>query len=496
MIFNSFSFIYFFFIVLTILGLERLFSKNVILRNLTLLLASYFFYGSFNWWFLILLIYITLLNYFAGVLIHKRKYPPSLSIYNLQSEVVPSRWRFRGSSKTIVGITIVLSLLPLIFFKYTLFFIKSFSSLLSFELNTEFIEGLLLPVGISFFTFQALSYVIDLYRGKVEYCKSLLNFALFVSFFPTILSGPIEKARELLPQIKKYCFPSGDDLLQGFCIFIWGLFKKIVIADRLANYVDWAYESNQYESGSTLAVAAVFYSIQIYCDFSGYSDMALGVAKALGFNITKNFRQPYLSRTIKEFWRKWHIALTTWFTEYVYFSLGGSRVSAKWKWIRNISLVFVLSGIWHGAAWSFLIWGGLHAVYYLGEYYLGFQKQDFKWNIWNSTIGGVIVFFLVTIAWIFFRVTNLNETWHIIVKIFSDWSVPFSMGASSFTFAVTIVCLIIFIIYEFVVRLGLLSFDTKFNGRNLTYNIIFSIPLLIMIGLCSRSADTFVYFQF
>lgn len=443
-------------------------------RNIILLCASYFFYGYFNLGFTLILAFVTVVNYISGNLLFK-------------DDV---------SRKRIVLICTVLSLLPLIFYKYAIFLCKTLSGLLSIELKFELLDGLLLPVGISFFTFQALSYTIDIYRGKITEKPNLIDFALFVAFFPTILSGPIEKARNLLPQIKRYFLPSLENILQGTCIFIWGLFKKTVVADRLANYVDWVYDSADYVSGSTLAIAALFYSIQIYCDFSGYSDMALGVAKSLGFNITKNFRQPYFSKNIKEFWRKWHIALTSWFTEYVYFSLGGNRVKYKIQWIFNISVIFILSGIWHGAAWNFLIWGILHTVYYLCEYFTGLQKKDVIFSSIWGIIYSIIVFILITVAWIFFRIDTFNQAVRIIGKIFVDFIGPISIGASAFTFGTTILMLIIFIGLELCVKRKLIWYDVTEYESRMKYNLIFIIPMLLLICLCGISSDNFVYFQF
>lgn len=473
MFFNSFIFVGFLLLVLTVLFLERLCCKNVMLRNVTLLAASYYFYAYFNFGFTLILVFVTLVNYIGGKMLFNDRLKHRMQI---------------------VAVCTFLSLLPLVFFKYSLLLCKTFSALLNYELNVELLDGLLLPVGISFFTFQALSYTIDVYRDKIKEPASAIDFFLFVSFFPTIMSGPIEKARNLLPQIKKYNFPTIDNIAQGGCIFVWGLFKKIVVADRLAYYVDWAYGSAEYRSGITLAVAAVFYSIQIYCDFSGYSDMALGVAKSLGFNVTKNFRQPYFSHTFKEFWRKWHIALTSWFTEYVYFSLGGSRVKHKMRWVFNISTIFLLSGIWHGAAWSFLIWGALHAVYYLCEHFLGLQSDKIKWNKFTSVISGIIVFTLVTLAWIFFRLDFENATF-VIGRILTDCG-RFSMGASSFTFASTILMLVIFIIYELMARRRIVWFDVEDYDHNLKANLIGIIPLLVLMGMFGMSSDNFVYFQF
>lgn len=474
MFFNSFAFIGFFIAVLLLLFVGRLFGKNVIVRNVTLLAVSYFFYGYFNVGFTLILLFVTLVNYVAGAMLMsgaKRR-------------------------KTIVAVCVALSLLPLAFYKYALFLLKSFSTMLSLELNFHLLESLMLPVGISFFTFQALSYTIDIYRGKIKEKATLLDFALFVSFFPTILSGPIEKARNLLPQIRSYFFPSFEEIMQGFAIFIWGMFKKIVVADRLAYYVDWAYGSAEYVSGSTLACAAIFYSIQIYCDFSGYSDMALGVAKALGFDITKNFRQPYFSRTFKDFWRKWHISLTSWFTEYVYFSLGGNRVKHKIRWIFNISMIFILSGIWHGAAWNFLVWGLLHALYYLCEHFLGLQKKDIRWTAMSSFFSGVIVFALVTIAWVFFRLNTFDEAVYVLQKIVTDGTGHFSMGASTFTFVSTVSMLLVFVFYELAIRWGFICFDVAGYELKLIRNSGLIVPLLILLGMFGVSSNSFVYFQF
>lgn len=474
MFFNSFNFLGFLIAVLLLLFAGRLFGKNIIVRNVTLLAASYFFYGYFNVDFTLILLFVTVVNYLAGTMLlsgAKRR-------------------------KTIVAVCTALSLMPLVFYKYAFFLCESFRSLLSLDLNFRLLESLILPVGISFFTFQALTYTIDVYRGKIVEKTTFWDFALFVSFFPTILSGPIEKARNLLPQIKRYFLPKTDDIIQGASIFVWGLFKKMVVADRLAKYVDWAYGSSEYVSGATLAVAAIFYSIQIYCDFSGYSDMALGVAKMLGFNVTKNFRQPYFSRTIKDFWRKWHISLTLWFTEYVYFSLGGSRVKSKLRWIFNISTIFILSGIWHGAAYNFLIWGGIHAVCYLCEHFLGLQKKEIRWNWFTSAISGTVVFVIVTIAWIFFKVETFDKAVFIVEKIFVDFSGRFSMGASSFTFVSTLLMLIIFICYELGVRKGIVLYDVDNYESKLVRNVYSLIPMLILLGMFGVSSDNFVYFQF
>lgn len=476
MLFNSLQFVAFLALVVSTSLIAGKFYKNATLRNIILLCASYYFYGSFNIGFTLILAFVTIINFFAGNF-----------LINFNGK--------QSTAKTVVAIASIASLAPLIFYKYALFLCQSISSIFVLDFNFELLESLALPIGISFFTFQALSFTIDAYRKKITEKANILNFALFVAFFPTILSGPIEKARNLLPQIKKFFLPNIYDISQGGAIFIWGLFKKMVVADRLAEYVDWAYDTSQYASGATLALAAIFYSIQIYCDFSGYSDMALGVAKTLGFNITKNFRQPYFAKSFKEFWHKWHISLTSWFTEYVYFSLGGSRVNNKLRWILNISTIFLLSGIWHGAAWNFLIWGALHAIFYLLEYTLGLQSKQRRLSKISSLLGNIYVFFFVTIAWIFFRVPSFENATLIIQKIFSNPISNISFGASSFSFAATIAMLAIFTLYEWLIRVKFLSFDiAKYPPT--CRNILSVVLLLLLSALFGITSSNFVYFQF
>ena len=473
MLFNSFNFIVFFFCVLLLLIIEQYTTKRVVVRNALLLVASYIFYGWFNIGFLTILLYVTLVNYATGALLSK-------TILH---------------HKAVLGAGVVLSLLPLLFYKYSAFIVSNIQLLINGTSDTEFLSGWIMPIGISFFTFQALSYSIDIYRGKITTRYSLPEFMLFVAFFPTILSGPIEKARNLLPQIKSYKPIALNNFMEGAMTFIWGLFKKIVIADRLCTYVDWAYSTADYQSGATLAFAAILYSIQIYCDFSGYSDMAWGVAKALGFDVTRNFRFPYFATTIKEFWRRWHISLTSWFTEYVYFSLGGNRVRLKARWVFNISMVFLLSGIWHGASWNFLLWGCLHAVYYLIEYACGIHRKEYKQPRYLQLPMNILVFVLVTIAWIFFRIEDFSSATYVIGKIFTDIASPIAMGASTFTFACNMLMIMFFVLFDWLLykRIGL---KEEKIGEPTFVNIIWTVALLVMITMFSVSADNFVYFQF
>lgn len=471
MLFNSFNFVYFFAIVCFI---TLLINRTRVLwgRNICLLLASYYFYGSFNILFLIILLYITLITYLGGLCFDKTNH-----------------------KKALTGWVVFLSLVPLATFKYSAFILYDILNL-PIGFGRVWIDKLILPVGISFFTFQALTYTLDLYRGKIDNCRNIIDYGLFVSFFPTILSGPIEKARLLLPQIKSFRTISINDLWTGTRIFIWGLFKKIVIADRLAAYVDWTYSNLDYVNGSTLALAAVYYSIQIYCDFSGYSDMAIGVARCLGFNLTNNFEFPYFSTSIKGFWKKWHISLTSWFTEYVYFSLGGNRVKLKVQWIFNISIVFLLSGIWHGASWNFLFWGTLHAIFYLIEYALGLQKKNFDFKYWSiKLIAGIVVFACVTLAWIFFRIDNMPEAYNVVHKIIQMDTFQILMGASSFTFILNILLVTFFIGCELLLYRNQ-AHKRYLIAKNPMINTAWMVILLLTLAMCGVTSDKFVYFQF
>lgn len=412
------------------------------IRNIILLLASYYFYANLQPWFVILLLYTTTVNYICGLWI--------------ASEQQKGR-----SGKNATATAIILSTGILVFFKYV-YLIK---------------PSILLPVGISFFTFQALTYTIDIYRKKIEAEKSILHVALFIAFFPTLLSGPIERARNLLPQLKKTTPMSWENLIEGGQIFIWGLFKKVVIADRLAEYVNLIYSNPEAHNGSTLAIAAVFYSFQIYCDFSGYANMAIGSGRILGFQLMKNFDLPYCVNTFKDFWRRWHISLTSWFTEYIYITMGGNRVN-KLRWLLNISTVFLLSGIWHGATWSFILWGTIHAILYLGEYYCGPKRPNWLYHLF--------VFTMVTFAWIFFRNENSCVAWSIVTRICTDLISPIYWGSSAFTTMLAMILLAIFIVREFLLYKNILRQKT----------ILEYVFLLIGIALLGVSSDQFVYFQF
>ena len=441
MLFNSFEYIIFL-IAVFVLFVATNRKQTLLIRNFILLAASWYFYSCLHWWFVMLLLYTTTVNYLC------------------------ERWtkanKTRGrNGKAGTAVSIILSLTILIVFKYAYVFNSS----------------ILLPVGLSFFTFQALTYTIDIYRKKIPVEYNPINVALFISFFPTLLSGPIERAKNLLPQLRQKSTISWESITSGAGLFVWGLFKKVVIADRLAQYVNLAYLTPEGQSGSTLAVAAVFYSFQIYCDFSGYADMAIASGRILGFSIMQNFNFPYCVNTIKEFWRRWHISLTSWFTEYVYISMGGNRV-IKPRWILNISTVFLLSGIWHGATWSFVLWGALHAAYYFLEYYLGPKKPNFLYHL--------IIFILITIAWIFFRIEDIGSAWTVVSKIFTDFISPVSGGGSAFSTIITTFLLLLFLFREYLMYKNILP-----QKHPVEY-----IILILCICLFGVSSEQFVYFQF
>ena len=441
MLFNTFEYLFFFCLVfLLFVATNR--NNTLKLRNVLLLVASYYFYAQLHVWFVLLLVYTTLVNYFCGQWI--------------------VREQERGKKgRTAVTVSVILSVAQLVFFKY------------AYVVNSS----ILLPVGLSFFTFQALSYSIDIYRGKIQPERNIINVALFIAFFPTLLSGPIERARNLIPQLKERSSVCWDNVTAGAGLFIWGLFKKVVIADRLAEYVNAVYLFPESHTGSTLALAAVFYSFQIYCDFSGYADMAIGSGRIMGFKIMQNFNLPYWVNTVKEFWRRWHISLTSWFTEYVYISMGGNRVRRA-RWLLNISTVFLLSGVWHGATWSFILWGAIHAVLYLGEYFIGPKKPNILYHLF--------VFVMITFAWIFFRIENSMEAWHIVTRICTDFVSPLYWGSSMFGTLLTMLLLGIFILREFLMYRNILP--QKYACEYLL--------LLVAICLFGVSNDQFVYFQF
>lgn len=389
MLFNSIEFL--FFLPIVLLGYSILKSY----RTSILLLSSYFFYGWWNWSYLILIVLSTVIDYLCSIKISD--HPPN------------SKWR-----KVFLLISLSANLGSLGFFKYYNFFSTEANRL--FELlNLEYLiphSSFLLPMGISFYTFQTMAYTIEVYQGKTKVEKNPFQFALYVSFFPQLVAGPIERPSHLIGQIKNFKELNSHNIQEGFYRIIFGLFKKVVIADRLALFVNNVYNHPSDFDGSMLCIATIFFAFQIYCDFSGYSDIAIGTARLFGIDLMENFKQPYLSSNIKEFWSKWHISLSTWFRDYLYLPLGGNRN----KHFRNILIVFLISGLWHGANWTFIIWGALHGCYFITEHL--FNKK-LKLQFAPKSIKVGLTFFMVCFAWIFFRANNLQDATMIVSNLFS-----------------------------------------------------------------------------
>jgi D-alanyl-lipoteichoic acid acyltransferase DltB (MBOAT superfamily) len=362
--------------------------------------------------------------------------------------------------------------------------------------NSDF----LLPVGISFHTFQTMGYIIDLYRGKIPVEKNFPRFALFVSFFPLLVAGPIERARNLLPQfVSQQSFETGR-FTSGARLIMWGLFKKVVIADRLAEYVNRIYAAPDSFSGLTLALATYFFAFQIYCDFSGYSDIAIGSARMLGFDLMENFRLPYLATSISEFWQRWHISLSTWFRDYVYISLGGNRVAKK-GWMVNIFAVFLLSGLWHGANWTFLAWGGLHGLYYLMEYFLAAPAKRF-FDLCRVPAGvrrffaWLVTFNLVSLAWVFFRAGSISEAFLILNRIFFGLLRPLYLGPSQLSLYISLLCILMLLAVMSLQSRGILPLCSQKSRLPVFLRWPAYLALLFGIALLGKSSSDFIYFQF
>ena len=440
MAFTSFEF--FLFLPVVFLLYWAFCNKSKTLQNGLLLLTSLFFYGCWDWRFLSLLLVTALSTFGAGLWMSKAQ------------ESKKRWWISFGTIALNVGI--------LMYYKYTNFFIQSFTDmfhLLGQEVSASTLK-IILPVGISFYTFTALSYSIDVYQKKVEATKDVVAYLSYVTFFPSILSGPISRATKQLPQyFQKRDFNRGL-VTQGLQLLLWGLFMKLCVADRLGIYVDAVYNNIPQHNGTTLFFASILYTIQIYADFAGYSLMAIGSGKLFGIELQTNFIRPYFAKTVTEFWRRWHISLTTWFRDYIYFPLGGNRVP-KAKWMLNTMIVFVVSGIWHGAAYTFLIWGALHGLCMIVERQLyGNKIKQISDCLTFANFARILVTFnIVSLAWIFFRADGIDNALLIIHKIFTTHGMPF-LDAS--TLAYGFICLTILFVKD--------TIDEYANGKLKVFN--------------------------
>lgn len=458
---------------------------NLKLQNLLLLISSYVFYGWWDWRFLFLLTFSALIDYYLGLALSKEENT--------------------GKRKLFLLISLSLNLVLLGFFKYYNFFITSFSEAFTFFGNPiePYRLSIILPVGISFYTFQSMSYGIDIYKKQLEPTKDVIAFLAFVSFFPQLVAGPIERATNLLPQFYKKRVFDYSKAVDGARQILWGLFKKIVIADNCAAFVNNIFSNYQEYSGSTLLIGIFFFSFQIYCDFSGYSDIAIGTARLFGFELMRNFAFPYFSRDIAEFWRRWHISLSTWFRDYVYLPLGGSR-GGMWMKVRNTFIIFLLSGFWHGANWTFLAWGFINACYFLPLLLLKSHRVNTNTVAEGRSLPNIreffqigITFFLTMMAWVFFRASSITEAIQYIKGIFTKTIFTFPQtNLSEYTMMVTFIFILLLLTIEWLQRDKQhgLELDGLKIPRALRWGIYYSFVIVIFVF--SGSQQDFIYFAF
>ncbi len=479
MFFNSIDFAIFLPIVFLLYWFVT--KGNLRLQNILLLVSSYFFYACWDWRFMFLLIFSTLLDYFTGIRIHEAAN---------QRKKLSWLWLSIGINLGFLGV-----------FKYYNFFAASFAdglSLLGLNANLGSLQ-VILPVGISFYTFHGLSYVFDLYNNRIKPERNFIDYSLFVSFFPLLVAGPIERATHLLPQILKKREFEYSKAIDGLRQILWGLFKKIVIADNCAEYANTIFNNSADLSGSTLIVGALFFTFQIYCDFSGYSDIALGTARLFGIDLLRNFAFPYFSRDIAEFWRRWHISLSSWFKDYLYIPLGGSK-GGMWMKIRNTFIIFIVSGFWHGANWTFIVWGFLNALYIMpsivfntNRKYLDIVAKGKYLPTMKDFFAIAITFSLTVFAWIFFRSNDLTHAFSYISEIFSGslFTMPSITGSKNLK-----ILLLIFILVEWLGReqqYAIAHLGIKWY-KPLRWAMYYGI--IICLFVFGGKEQQFIYFQF
>lgn len=485
MLFNSISFLIFLPIVFILYWF--VFQRNLKGQNIFVIIASYVFYGWWDWRFLLMIVFTSFCSWASGLLMQR-----------IDNENKPYPYLSR---KFISISNILLNLGILFFFKYYNFFVDSFTaafSLVGIDLHVHTLN-IILPVGISFYTFQALSYSIDVYRRKIEPTNDMVAFFAYIGFFPLLVAGPIERATNLLPQFYKkrvFCY---DQAADGLRQILWGLFKKIVIADNCASYVSMAFDNPQTQTGSTLLLGAIFFTFQIYGDFSGYSDIAIGTARLFGINAMRNFAFPYFSRDIAEFWRRWHISLTTWFRDYVYIPLGGSR-GTKWQVIRNTLIIFTISGFWHGANWTFIAWGVFHALLFMPLILLNKNRKNTNIVAENRLLPNIkeivqmgTTFFLVVIGWIFFRADSMTIAVNYLMNMFNGslFTIPQYMAGLK----KTLLCIGFMIIVEWIGREKAFALEIG-NIKFTAVRWIIYVAIITIILEFRASSQSFIYFQF
>ncbi len=470
MLFNSIEFAIFLPVVFVLYWFVT--HINLKLQNFLLLAASYLFYGMWDWRFLSLIVFSSFVDYFVGIGLHQTN--------------------DKKRRKILLLISILINLGFLGFFKYFNFFAESFANvftLLGHPIKATTLN-IILPVGISFYTFQTLSYSIDIYKRKLEPTKDIIAFFAFVSFFPQLVAGPIERASNLLPQFYKHRTFSYESASQGFKYMLKGFFMKIVVADRLAIYVDSVFSNYTAYSGLTYILAMLFFAFQIYGDFAGYSYIAIGVAKFFGFDLMINFNRPYLAKSIKDFWSRWHISLSTWFRDYVYIPLGGNRVSS-FRISFNLLATFIISGFWHGANWTFIVWGTIHGAIQVLE--KNVLSTLFKFKIFRF-VYQAIVFIIVVVAFSIFRSQDMSQAAHIITGAF-DFSKPYYIGNPSIFFygVLAIASLLTLDIIEEYIKTKEIDFLSK---RPALRYVFYAVVILFIINTGVFNNSQFIYFQF
>lgn len=477
MFFNSVSFALFLPIVFLLYWL--VFNKNKTTQNAVLIVASYYFYSCWDWRFLFLLVFSTLLDYFSAIM--------------MENSTTNKKRKFW------LWLTIGINLGFLGVFKYYDFFAQSFTDLLTgFGIQTNpVLLKLILPVGISFYTFHGLSYVIDIYYKRITAERNFIDYSLFVSYFPLLVAGPIERATHLLPQVKIKRHFNFEKAKEGMYQIIWGLVKKVVIADSCATYANAIFDNYESMNSMSLILGAIYFAFQIYGDFSGYSDIALGTSKLFGIDLLKNFNYPYFSRDIAEFWRRWHISLSSWFRDYLYIPLGGSQ-GGMWMKVRNTFVIFLVSGFWHGANWTFIIWGLLNAIYFLplllqNKNRSNMGEIEMNWNISSvKTILNILVTFaLTTVAWIFFRAKSISEAMGYIQKMITDCHFDSQyLSNQRYNFELLLL-VIVFVLVEWLNRLKV----EPLSGKASWIKVTIAIMALLALGVYSDYKE-FIYFQF
>jgi len=476
MVFNSFDYLLFLPVVFALYWFVG--RGNIRYQNVLLLVASYFFYAFWDYRFLFLLVFSTSLDFFCGLQMHASKSQHSRKFWF---------WLCVGINLGFLGV-----------FKYYNFFADSFADMLSgFGLNVhpETLQ-VILPVGISFYTFHGLSYVIDIYKNRIKPERNFIDYAVFVSFFPLLVAGPIERATHLLPQIQSKRSFSYSKAADGLRQILWGLFMKIVVADNCAVVANQVFSDKDSMTSGSLVVGAIMFAFQIYGDFSGYSNIALGTARLFGIELLRNFAFPYFSRDIAEFWRRWHISLSTWFRDYLYIPLGGSK-GGLWMQIRNTVIIFVVSGFWHGANWTFIIWGALNALYIMPLVIFGLNRKNTDIVAQHSIFPSIkeilqiiVTFSATTLAWIFFRSPSVGEAWVYITRIFD----PSSFGMPQVDLKPFIFVFILLVVEWFNRK--------KQYGLNLDWckntpvRWAIYMAVILLIVFFGASSDSFIYFQF